>query len=276
MASLNLCLAAKKVLALVLNLKYFGCLPAACCWHASPDYNFRAFSLSESAAYIIQSTARQKQSLPITRWTSNNTEAWRESGGIAVEHLFFATLADFLSVATVWFPRSDCLRCTNFFCLKSNILDSSFPFSIERLSQQSEGKRGDHVLQSSCLGFNSISGHKAPTHIYLLAVLERVREAADCQGQIELIATASTSSAKPWMIFTLLPSCSTWWSANASWYYLNTVSADWFQDLWYAKFNVVVKPVFPTLLDLGRHKVSKSYNSQTGWFPYIFIQSYSE
>ena len=123
MASLNLCLAAKKVLALVLNLKYFGCLPAACCWHASPDYNFRAFSLSESAAYIIQSTARQKQSLPITRWTSNNTEAWRESGGIAVEHLFFATLADFLSVATVWFPRSDCLRCTNFFCLKSNILD---------------------------------------------------------------------------------------------------------------------------------------------------------
>ena len=46
-----------------------------------------------------------------------------ESGGIAVEHLFFATLADFLSVATVWFPRSDCLRCTNFFCLKSNILD---------------------------------------------------------------------------------------------------------------------------------------------------------
>ena len=46
------------------------------------------------------------------------------------------------------------------------------------------------------------------THIYLLAVLEQVREAAGCQGQIELIATAS-AVAKPWMIFTLLPDCTT-------------------------------------------------------------------
>ena len=59
------------------NLKYSGSSPAVRCWHALPDYNFRAFSLSEAeAAYIIiQSAERQKQSLPITTCgTSNNRQ----------------------------------------------------------------------------------------------------------------------------------------------------------------------------------------------------------
>ena len=206
------------------------------CWHALPDYNFRAFSLSEAeAAYIIiQSAERQKQSLPITTCgTSNNRQRrqgewwpWLRFWTSFQPWRLFSQLSALLPAVIAFFCPPSCKLFADQMSWvvsdKKQKLAASFSYLKRLPAQPAEGEErmprlAKYLAASIQLDMWPQSTPHTHTHIFLPAMLEQVREAAaGCQGQIELIATASV--AKPWMIFTLLVNSITWWSVNASWY----------------------------------------------------------
>ena len=150
------------------------------------------------------------------RVTHRGSRESSDHGGIAVEHLWnlggFSLGGNCLVLFILGLQPPTYTQAS--FALSFEILDTahelyrtkrckgrSFLLSSEKVAGPVRGEERIPRL-AKCLPVSiqldlwPQSTQHTHTHIYLLAVLEQVREAAGCQGQIELIATAS-AVAKP-------------------------------------------------------------------------------